>query len=280
MTTARLPRRHRPTIALAAALAAVALAACSSSGAAGPAHQVPAVPAAVGPNTPFTSLATVDPAPAPAPSAAEAVQRYASAEAAGDWAASYALLGDEDRTRVGSFAAWVDEADDRLPLLSLADVTMDGTTVVTTAVLDARLDEARFVPGRARIEWRPVAVDAGWLVSPTATRVDAQLPPQESATSVVDAWLAGRRRGETTGQYAGNLLGQPTLVERLPADDLRAGAPGPLAAAPDPQVAVHAFGPDASRFVRAVPVDGSVRLVVLVAPYGDAWEVVGVQAPR
>ncbi len=256
------------------------LTACASSGSADSAHQVPVVPAPVGPNTPFVSTAAVEPAASPASSASEAVTRYVAAEANGDWVASYALLADADRTRVGSLAAWMDEAEDRLPLVSLADVAMDGSTVVTTALLDARLDEARFVPGRARIEWRPVAVDGGWLVSPTATRVVAQLPPDAAATSVAATWLEGRQRGETVDQYAGSLLGQPALAERLPGGAFKVGAPVALDGAPDPQVAIHAFGPDASRFVRAVPVDGPVRLVVLVAPNGDVWEVVGVQAPH
>ena len=139
------------------------------------------------------------------------------------------------------------------------------------------------MPGHARIEWRPVAAGGGWAVAPTATTVDGAAAGRRRRPRRSGRHLAGRppAAARATGQYAGNLLGQPTLVERLaPPASFTAGAPEPLDAAPDPQVAVHAFGADATRFVRAVPVDGPVRLVVLVAPNGDTWQVVGVQAPR
>ena len=273
----RRPARRLRTALGAAGLAAV-LAGCSSAQAARSTHVAPPVPGPLAPNSPFVTTAVAAVPPAPAPSAQEAVQRYVAAEAAGDSAASWALLADADRARAGSLAAWVDEASDRLPLRSLGPVTLDGSTVVTDAVLDARLDEGGFVPGRARIEWRPVAAGGGWLVSPNGTRVLPELPADADAVAVVDRWLQARQRGESTGQYAGNLLGQPTLAAPLPAGTYHVGAVRPLDAAPDAQVAVNAFGPGASRFVRAVAVDGPARLAVLVAPLGDAWQVVGVEA--
>lgn len=287
MTIAPHPRFRASRVARVAALAVAAAlvgAGCSAAGDAGPADPsvapVPTVPAPIGPNTPFTTAPVVEPPAAPAPTGVDAVQRYVAAEAAGDWAASYALLADDDRARAGSFARWVDEAEERLPLRSLLDTTVDGSAVVTTAVLEPRLDETRVVPGRARIEWRPVAADGGWLVAPTGTRVDAVLPADDGAVTAAREWLAGRQQGETVRQYAGNLLGQPMLVDRLPAGAFTATTVEPLSAAPDPQVAVQAFGPEAERFVRVVAATGPVALVVLAAPNGDTWEVVGVQSPR
>ena len=271
-------RRLAATVALAGALAG-----CSSARAAQPEHRVPAVPApqpGAAAANPFVTTTVVEPPVAPAASPDEAVRRYVAAEADGDGAASYALLADADRTRVGSLAAWLDEAGERLPLRSLTSVQLDGSTVVTEATLEARLDEGGFVPARARIEWRPVRSGGGWLVSPTATQVVALLPPDADATGVVATWLQARQRSETVGQYVGSLLGQPTLVDAVPAGSVRVGAVGRLDTAPDPQVAVNAFGPEATRFVRAVPVQGPVPLVVLVAPFEATWQVVGVEAPR
>lgn len=270
-------RRHRLAALALAALTTVA--GCSSAGGDATRRPVPTIPAPAGPNTPFTAAPALDVPPAPAADAADAVRRYVAAEAAGDWAASWALLADDDRTRVGSVEAWAGEADDRLPLRSLETVALDGSAVATVAALEARLDETAVVPGRARITWRPVRVAGGWLVSPAATTVEPLLPAESGATDAAARWVDGRRRGEVVDQYAGNLLGRPTLVDRLPDGAYRAGAPAPLESAPDPQVAVQAFGPEAARLVRAVPVDGPVRLVVLTAPLGDAWQVVGVQAP-
>jgi hypothetical protein len=273
----RRRRTLRLTVAT-VALVGVSATACSGHSARTAVHQVPAVPAPRGTATPFVTAPANDPVAAPAGSPEEAVQRYVTAEAAGDDAASFALLSDDERRRVGSLAAWADEASDRLPIDRIDHVTLDGSTVVTEATLAARLDETGFVPGAARIEWRPVHVEGGWLISPSATTVTPHLPDDDGARAAVQTWLDARRSGQTTGQYEGNLLGQPTLVERVSSAALRAGAPTHLESSPDPQVAINAFGPDASRFVRAVPVDGVGRLVVLAAPLGDAWKVVGIEA--
>ena len=271
--------RGRPALPITVLLTVAALAGCSSSPPA--AHTVPTVPAPQGPPASFTSSTVADPAPVAAANPQDAVARYVAAEASGDHATSWSLLSDDERARVGSLAAWVDEADARLPLVSVADLTVDGSTVITDTTLAPRLDETGFVPGHARIEWRPVRRGDGWAVAPSSTTVTALLPSDDAARIAVQTWLDGRRHGDATGEYAGSLLGQPTLVDGLaPAASLTAGRPEPLEAAPDPQVAVNAFGADASRFVRAVPVTGTPRLVVLTAPLGDAWQVVGVQAPR
>ena len=280
MSAARL---HRTAAVALVAIASLTAAACSSSQTAAT-HQAPPIPGPQGPTSPFVTTSTVDPSPAPAASAQDAVTRYITAEADGDAAASYALLADTDRRRAGSFAAWADEAPDRLPVRSCSSIEIDGSTVITDTVLDARLDESGFVPARARIEWRPVKVDNGWLVSPTSTQVQAVLPPDADAASAVVTWLAARSKGATTGQYDGSLLGRPTLLDALAGQtialgDVRIGAVRPLGTAPDPQVAVNAFGPEAERFVRTVTVDAPARLAVLVAPLGDAWRIVGVEAP-
>ena len=256
--------------------------ACSSAQGSTARHVVPVVPGASGPNNAFATSTVADPLVAPAASAVDAVQQYVAAEAAGDGGASWGLLADADRARVGSLAAWVDEAADRLPLRSIGLVTLDGSTVVTEATLHARLDEGGFVPGRARIEWHPVQAGGGWLVSLSATRVVPELPDDVDAAAVVQAWISVRQGGagggRVEGEYAGNLLGQPTLVQPAPTGTYRVGPMGGLASAPDGQVAVNAFGPEAVRFVRVVPLDGPVRLVVLVAPLDQVWKVVGVEA--
>lgn len=266
-------------LALVATATVPALAACAgSSGPDARATPVPTVPAPAGPAAPFTSTAPVTIVAAPAADAADAVRRYVTAEADGDWATSWSLLADGDRARAGSFEAWADEADERLPLRSIEQLTVDGSTIDTVVTLEARLDETAVVPGRARVRWRPVAAGGGWLVSVADTSVDPLLPDDAGAPAAAVAWVEARRQGATTGQYDGNLLGQPTAVEALPAGQYRAGEARPLDAAPDPQVAVQAFGPSGARLVRAVPVDGPRHLVVLTAPLGDRWLVVGVQA--
>ena len=280
MSAARL---RRPAALALAAIASLTFAACSSSKTATSSQAAP-IPGPQGPTSPFVTTSAVEPDQAPAASAQDAVTRYVAAEASGDAAASYSLLADDDRRRAGSFAAWADEAGDRLPVRSIASVEMDGSAVITDTVLDARLDESGFVPARARIEWRPVKVANGWLVSPTSTHVQAVLPPDADAAQAVAAWLAARSTGATTGQYDGNLLGRPALLDAIAGQAItvgavRVGAVRPLGAAPDPQVAVNAFGPEAERFVRTVTVDAPARLAVLVAPLGDAWRIVGVEAP-
>lgn len=269
-------QRRRSALPATIVLALAALSGCSSTSAS---HTVPTVPAPVGPPASFTTAPATDPAPIAAATPTEAVQRYVAAEAAGDVATSWALLSDAERTRVGSFAMWADEAEARLPVRSITDTSVDGSTVVTDTVLAARLDETGVVPGRARIEWRPARRGDGWSVSPSDTTVTPTLPGDGAARDAVTRWLDARRRGEVADQYAGTLLGQPTLAERITAAPT-VDAPRALDTAPDPQVAVNAFGPDAARYVRAVPATAGVPLVVLVAPYGDEWQVVGVQSPR
>ena len=245
---------------------------------------VPRVPAPSGPNTPVVWDESV-PDPQPRDTPADAVSAFLTAEIDGDLAASFAVLSSDERTAIGGIAPWV-ARHAQLPVylsFQVLDSTGDGT-VTTDVTAVPRLDEiVGYMPSRARVVWTTVDEGAGWTVALDRTVADA-VPPDDSGAEVAALEWTGAVTsggGADEFEYAGNLLGQPEIVDRLAGSDnaaFTAGSTSMLRDWPSAAVVTNAFGPAAAQWARVVSLDGPLPIDVVTAPMGDRWLVVGVVA--
>jgi hypothetical protein len=219
------------------------------------------------------------PLAAPASSPQEAVTGLLAALVARDAERSFSLLSEDDRAASGSFASWRDRLT-TLPQVVEFQVTGAGSDEVTTdVVFEPRLDEvAGFVPAEARATWTTVEEDGGHRVAYSDSTFEPVLPSDATAAEAAQRWVTEQQACREGRTYGGNLLGQPTLTERLcgTAGAFRAGAAEELERFRDPTLVLNAFGADAATFVRVVPVDGPVPIQVALAPLSQDWEVIGV----
>jgi hypothetical protein len=236
----------------------------------------PAIPGQTDVTRPGADSAALLP-PAATPQAA--VAGLLDALVAGEPERSFSLLDAADRATLGPLPTWQSRASSLPRYLGYAVSGVDGTTVRTDVTIEPRLDEVvGYVPGRATIAWSTVAEDGGYRVSLTDSTTEPVLPADADAAVAAETWVAARQRCQADGGYSGNLLGQPTLAERLcrSSGTFRARAATSIERFGDPSILLNAFGADAATFVRVVPVDGPTPLQVALAPLGDAWEVIGV----
>jgi hypothetical protein len=225
-----------------------------------------------------TTPETVGP-PTGASSPRAAVERYLSAEIAGDTATSFGLLADDERTDLGDAAAWAEGHAD-LPryrsfmVVGEGDATQDADATVTTDVrLDPSLDTVTgLVPARATVTWAVVREPAGWVVDLASSTFEPHFPEDAAAVPVVRAWVADREACRT----AEPLLGDQGAVDALCGHpgDVTLGRPRRLGTTPLDQDVVAAYGADAAGWARLLTVSGPTTLRVVVAPVGDTWEVV------
>ena len=231
------------------------------------------------------------------PDAAAALAAFRQAAVDGRPQDAWLLLDSPGRERYPTAAAWTAAQADR-PAPTGFEIT--GATpanrtpeagdldVSVVARYQPSLDEFRgLVPARADEVWLVRNEGGRWRVG--ADPVDARpvLPSAEAAPAAVRAWLARAAacdaRGASELQVDARLLG-PADLARLPCerrDSSRwdVGAPLTLDRSDDFRALLAAYGPGAASWARLVPVRGGDRsFVVQVAPFGDAWRVVGVAA--
>jgi len=273
-------------------------------------HLVAEIPAPRGPKTPVESLAAPVLAPQrPQATPTAAVSAYLSAEINLDFDASFALLDEADRAKVGDVTAWAAQQPDRPTYRTFSVLSTSATGVVTTTVdLVPRLDEAiGFVPATAQVGWVTTASAAGYTVAASKAAVTPILPADAGSVTTAISWANDIANGVAPGdvQYDGSLLGQPELVEQLAtlgagsgssagsgnaagsgssagsgstAVFSSVGSPISIEDWPAATTVTNAFGAGAFDWARVVSLQGPKNLDVVLAPLGDRWQVVGVIA--
>jgi hypothetical protein len=138
------------------------------------------------------------------------------------------------------------------------------------------------VPARATVTFPASRGDDGWGISLADAVFEPVLPSDDQAAAdAADAVRSAIRCGTPTSAYGGGLVGQPRLLADL------CGAEGQVdiaavTALDDPftvQPFLSAFGPDVGVWARVADVRAPVPLRLVLAPYGDAWTVIGVLPP-
>jgi hypothetical protein len=140
-------------------------------------------------------------------------------------------------------------------------------------------------PGRTEEVWRARREGGGWRVAADPLASRAVLPSDRGAPQIVQAWLrrlvACDQAGAAQLQAVQDLYGPIDLLQAPCAQRGRWTAAGRLGfdRAEDPQLYLAAFGPEVQRWARLVPVRGPrSRFSAVVAPLGDAWRVIGIDA--
>jgi hypothetical protein len=241
------------------------------------------------PASPATTT-TIDAAPTFSPQNPEpvaAVERFLTAEVAGDFEASFELLSLADQEAAGGVEGWVAEHYLVVPPIRafrLTADTVDGTRaeVLAGLRLQAGLDQlVGLIPGDAEATWVLVEATAGeWRVAFTESRIDPVFLDDASAASAVEDWGSARQscqpqEGDLT------LLGFPTLADPFCGSTGRVTVSGPLSLedAADAAPFLAAFGPEVGIWARVVEVQTPIALRVVVAPIGERWVVIGVLEP-
>ena len=245
---------------------------------------------------PVTTASGLAAGPAPAPpeepgTAEAAVSLFLQALTDGRPEAAYPLLDGLGRQRYPTLASWVRaQADLAVPTgfeLGQSRAVFGATEQVEIEVVaTARpsLDPVRgLVPGRSRSLWQASREENAWRVGAQPVRAVAVLPPDGDAAVAVSLWVARLQGCDGAGaaaHQAGSYLYGPADFVRAPCDIKGAwtvGAPVGLDRTPDPKDYLAAFGPGVGGWTRLVPVDGpGNRFFAVVAPMGDAWQVMGV----
>lgn len=239
--------------------------------------------------------AATDQAPAEEPATAQgALALFLQAMVDGRLGVAYAVLDEPGRRRFPTEPAWQRFwADTPRPAgfevgPARAAFGGDGDVLeieVTSAHVPS-LDATRgLVPGRALALWQVRREGDRWRVAAEPVTVRPLLPPETSASAVVDEWVARLRACDRQGaaaMQAGAYLYGPAAFVQAPCEQQggwRVGVPTPFDAATDQRDLVAAFGPGVGAWARLVPVEGPrARFSAVVAPLGEDWQVVGVTA--
>ena len=241
-----------------------------------------------------TSVAVADPAPTPAeePATAEAaVALYLRSLSEGRPDASYSILDGPSRQRFPSAASWTRaQADLAVPTsfeIGPSRAAFGASEVVeveVTATHRPSLDPVRgLVPGRSSALWQARREEGRWRVGAQPVSAVPVLPDEAGAAVAVSGWVDRLQACDATGaagSQAGTYLYGPADFVRAPCEAKGAwtvGSPVGLDRTPDAKDYLAAFGPGVGSWTRLVPVDGpGSRFFAVVAPIGDAWQVLGV----
>lgn len=222
----------------------------------------------------------------PADTPEGAVAAFLDAEAAGEYASSYALLSAADREQYRTPAGWVAAHADVMPPVTGYDIettTGDDTRAAVVALVgfEASLDQVvGLVPASARATWAVLAEDGGWVVALDESSFEPLHPPEDEAVDAVRLWAESHRNCKPRGEHA-LVLGAPALAQQLCDDDaaVTVGEVEAFAEGFDTNTFLAAYGESVLEWGRVVPVTAPVPLRAVVAPIGPHWRVIGVLQP-
>lgn len=218
-------------------------------------------------------------APADATSPEAAVAGFLTAEADGDYEASYAYLAVDDRAANRSPRFWISRHAHIAPIVGYrvtgAQEHSDGSVAVTTELrLRSTLDPVLgLVPARAAGTWVAVPEGDTWRVAFERSTLEARYPDEQGALAAARTWVEAQQSCDDG--VAVPMYGTPGLASGL------CGAEGPIelgqlrGLGTDANVSglISAFGPEAASWARVVPVQAPVALGLVMAPVDDGWVV-------
>ena len=215
------------------------------------------------------------------------VERFLTAEIAGDFEESFELLSQADQEAAGGVDGWVAEHYLVVPTIRgfrLTADTADGTRaeVSTGLSLEADLDQVvGLIPGDANATWVLVEERDDWRVAFTESRIAPVFLDDSTVSTAVAEWVSSRQSclPETDRDLA--ILGFPTLADPLceATGSVTVSGPSSLEDAADAAPFLAAFGPEVGIWARVVTVQTPIALRVVAAPIGDQWVVIGVLEP-
>jgi len=243
---------------------------------------------------PVTAVESTEAVPALAeePSTAEAALTFflqSIVEGRPDTA--YAILDSPSRQRFPTLASWIRAQPDlavptgfELGPSRAAFGGGDRVEIEVTSQQHPSLDPTRgLVPARSRGLWVVERRGGLWRVGAEPASVVPILPAEAGATLTVTDWVGRLQacdRPAAASFQVGTYLYGPADYVRAPCEQKGAwtvGDPTGLDSAGDARDLVAAFGAGVGSWARLVPVEGpKSAFFAVVAPMGDAWQVVGV----
>lgn len=227
-------------------------------------------------------------APGPGTDAEAAAAGFLTAEATRDLETAFTYLHPDEQAVFGSPAGYVSAHADLLgPVTGFtvdradpdpADPTR--ATVVATVGFEPSLDlVVGLIPATATATIPVVEGEDGWTVSLADTVFEPILPSDDRAAADAREYVVGAVACDLPPVgYGGALIGRPQIVAELCGATGDATVAG-IAPLDDPvrvQPFLSAFGPDVTSWARVAEVTSPVALRLVLAPYGDAWTVIGV----
>lgn len=249
-----------------------------------------AAPAAQVSDAPPAPSGTATPGPGEDP--AGAVEGYLTAEATSELAVAFTYLVPEEQDAFGTPAAYVAQHADLLGAVTgfttpeVTPTSDDPSTATVTVTVGFRptLDPViGLVPAAAEVTFPVAQGDEGWGVSLAGATFEPILPDDERAAADARDYVAVATTCTVpAGAYGGELVGQPAFVTALcdATGDVTVDDVGPLDDPLTVQPFLSAFGPDVGTWARVATVTSPEPLRLVLAPYGDAWTVIGALPPQ
>jgi len=222
------------------------------------------------------------PPPTPAKSPEAAVRGHLEALQRGDVATSFLFLSDE------SFVAGLADAADwarrrtQLPAVTGFEITAtEGDRVTVELRHKPGLDSfVGLSPGRQTALYVTRAERGGFLVDAEPT-TDPILPADADAAKAAAAWAARVQACDQPGARALEAIDPIFLSLRQglklcqATGSVEVGPVGRLEPGPVSQDIVGQYSTDALTWARVVPLTAPIRLLVILAPIGNEWKVLG-----
>lgn len=207
-----------------------------------------------------------------------AVRGFLTAEALGDFAASYAFLGPDDLATHPTPAAWVAAHGELPPITGFTVEQVDDGSVTTVTALRSTLDQVMgLTPARSRTTWQTVEVEGSFRVDHGRSTAMALYPSDAGVPAAVARWAEARQECRDE-EPAVVLLGAPALAEQLcgTSGEVAVGEAGTLADGTTTTPLLNAYGPEVYTWARVVDLREPIALQAVAAPIADAWQVIAV----
>jgi hypothetical protein len=213
----------------------------------------------------------------------EALKVLLQAESQLDRSTSYAVLSPDARLEFKVLADWTRRRT-QLPTPVRFEVKAgkDERTAVATITYVPSLDPFKGLVTTKEIEtWTGVKVAGGWLLDGEPT-VELVLPDESKAVDEAAAWARAVQACDQAAaaklQGVSILFGTSTQAGKLcgSTGSVQAGALGPLTIGPVANDIIAQYTSDALTWARSVVISAPVRFVVVTAPIGENWKVIGI----
>lgn len=214
------------------------------------------------------------------------LEAFLSAEATGEWEASYELISQAARDlSYPNAALWVNAHAD-FPTVTgyriddVEEVDADTVRVETLTGFEPVLDPViGLVPARGRTTWTLArGEDGSFAVEVAATENRPLYPSSEGADQAARQWVDARVSCADTTALEADLVGSPSLAQALCDDEQpEEVAVGPVRSLTDADGVsglLSEYGPEVFSWARVAPVDAAQPLLLVLAPVGEDWQVV------
>lgn len=221
---------------------------------------------------------------APKPTLRAAVEGLLAAEQRSDFSASYTFLDAAGRAKYPEASDWEDRRTGLSPVTGFSIDAAASTPTSVVAVVQHKPGLDPFIglsPAEERQTWQGSETPDGFLVDPDP-KVVFVAPPESGIAATVTAWATAVQACDqakgVTYQAVPTLYGESDGASSLCGSKgaLRVGSVGPLLAGPASADLVAQYSSDVLAWARTVPVSGAATFVVIVAPIGAGWKVLGV----